>query len=83
MSNNSFYEPQRDVQHNLDCNYRSLATSITPHFHQAIEISYILSGGIDFTVGSETVTVGEGDITFVPPYVCIPHQQASAVMRRC
>ncbi len=79
MSNNSFYEPQRDVQHNLDCNYRSLATSITPHFHQAIEISYILSGGIDFTVGSETVTVGEGDITFVPPYVV----HSSSTSERC
>jgi AraC-like DNA-binding protein len=65
----SFYEPLRDVAHNLDCNYRSLATSIAPHFHQAIEISCILSGEIDFTVGTKTQHVGVGDITFVPPYV--------------
>ncbi len=69
MPNSSFYEPLRDVEHNLDCNYRSLATSIVPHFHQAIEISCILAGEIDFTVGAETVTVGVGQITFVPPYV--------------
>lgn len=69
MPNSSFYEPQRDVEHNLDCNYRSLATSIAPHFHQAIEISCILAGEIDFTVGSKTMTVCAGQITFVPPYV--------------
>lgn len=69
MKQLSFYEPQRDVEHNLDCNIRSLATSIAPHFHQAIEISCILAGEIDFTVGAQTKTVRAGDITFVPPYV--------------
>ena len=69
MKQISFYEPLRDVEHNLDCNLRSLACSIEPHFHQAIEISCILAGEIDFTVGAQTRTVRAGDITFVPPYV--------------
>lgn len=79
MSKSSFYEPQRDVEHNLDCNYRSLATSIVPHFHQAIEISCILAGEIDFTIGNQTATVREGDITFVPPYVV----HSSSKSERC
>ena len=79
MSKSSFYEPQRDVEHNLDCNYRSLATSIVPHFHQAIEISCILAGEIDFTIGNKTATVREGDITFVPPYVV----HSSSKSERC
>lgn len=69
MPKHSFYEPQRDVKHNLDCNYRSLATSILPHYHQAVEISCILQGEIEFRVGEKSRHVTAGDITFVPPYV--------------
>ena len=69
MAERFFYEPLRDVAHNLDCNLRSLATSILPHYHQAVEISCILQGEIEFRVGEKSRLVTAGDITFVPPYV--------------
>lgn len=85
MEKKIFYEPERDVRHNLDCNRRELGTSILPHFHRAIEISVILEGEIDFAVGRVSRHVGPGDITFVPPYTLhssskSPHCEAAVLI---
>lgn len=62
-----FYEPQRDVVHDLNCNYRKI-NNITPHFHQAIEITCVLSGTVNFFVGGKSKLLSAGDIAFTPPY---------------
>lgn len=61
------YEAERDVVHTVNCVYRDIGF-ISPHFHQSIEISYMLSGKTDFHIGSECFHLEKGQITFVPEY---------------
>ena len=62
------YEAERDVVHDLHClnkeNY-----GIHPHFHQSIEIGYVLKGMSEMSIGNKSMVVSEGQIFFVPPYV--------------
>ena len=37
----------------------------THHFHS--EVFYIISGGMEWTVGDETDTLGAGDLVYIPP----------------
>ena len=67
MDVKAYYEPTRDVKHYVDCQYRTL-NHITPHFHQSIEISYCVSGGLNFYIGSDMFRLEAGQITFVPSY---------------
>ena len=62
------YEPQRDVVHTIDCNIRSI-DEFHAHFHQSVEISYMISGSTEFHVGTESYELSPGQITFVPEYV--------------
>ena len=62
------YEPQRDVVHTIDCNIRSI-DEFRAHFHQSVEISYMISGSTEFHVGTGSYELSPGQITFVPEYV--------------
>ena len=62
------YEPMRDVVHTIDCNLRSI-DEFPVHFHQSVEITYMISGTTEFHVGTESYILSPGQITFVPEYV--------------
>ena len=62
------YEPLRDVAHTIDCNIRSI-DEFPVHFHQSVEITYMISGVTEFHVGTESYEFTPGQITFVPEYV--------------
>lgn len=62
------YEPMRDVVHTIDCNLRSI-DEFPVHFHQSVEITYMISGTTEFHVGTESYVLSPGQITFVPEYV--------------
>ena len=40
-----------------------------PHRHEHEQITYILQGACEFTIGEETVRMGKGDVVLVPPNV--------------
>lgn len=61
------YEPTRDVVHDLNCKYRGIK-NIHVHFHQAIEITCILSGEVDFYIDGKCKRLQSGDVAFAPPY---------------
>lgn len=75
MINQPFYEPTRDLVHNLDVHYRSI-NNVPYHFHQAVEIICVLSGETDFQVGQTQRRISRGDIVFVPPLFA--HRSLSA-----
>lgn len=63
----AYYESTRDVDHTVNCKYRTITErSVGPHFHQSIEITYILSGALDFHIGAQCFRAEKGQITFVP-----------------
>lgn len=62
------YEPTRDVVHTIDCNVRSI-DQFPVHFHQSVEITYMLEGMTEFHIGPDSYTLSPGQITFVPEYV--------------
>lgn len=71
------YEAERDVVHTVNCVYRDI-DYISPHFHQSIEISYMLNGKTNFHIGSHCFAMEKGDITFVPEYYVHYAQGAAA-----
>lgn len=62
------YEPMRDIVHTIDCNLRSI-DEFPVHFHQSVEITYMISGTTEFHVGTESYVLSPGQITFVPEYI--------------
>ena len=42
-------------------------TELAPHWHEHIELLYVLSGEADFLVGGESYSVGEGELVVVNP----------------
>jgi AraC-like DNA-binding protein len=44
---------------------RANRASCDPHYHNALEISYVISGEVDFFVRDQTFTAGPGDVIFV------------------
>lgn len=64
---NMEYEAERDVDHTVNCVYRTV-DCVYPHFHQSIEITYLLRGKVDFYIGGEKYPVEAGQIAFVPSY---------------
>lgn len=67
MDKSARYEAQRDVVHTVNCGYRDI-NRIHPHFHQSIEITYLLKGQVDFHIGANCFPMREGQISFVPGY---------------
>ena len=67
MDKSARYEAQRDVVHTVNCGYRDISR-INPHFHQSIEITYLIKGQVDFHIGANCFRMSEGQISFVPGY---------------
>ncbi len=61
------YEAERDVVHTINCKYRPMSY-MRPHFHQSIEITYLIDGKMDFCIGAEHFPLEAGQLTFVPSY---------------
>lgn len=67
MDIKAIYESTRDVEHRVHCSYRRM-DSFYAHFHQSIEITFLLKGSLEFFIGTQKFDMEEGQITFTPEY---------------
>ena len=52
--------------------YLKKGSMIPKHAHESEQMTYILQGALKVVVGGEQMTVREGEVLHVPPW--IPHQ---------
>jgi quercetin dioxygenase-like cupin family protein len=45
---------------------------VPEHSHVSEQISYVLEGGLEFTIGGATITISAGEVLVIPPDV--PHR---------
>lgn len=70
----NFYEIDRDLQHAVTADHRSIRLSHhnLPHFHDSVEFMYIAGGELDTTIEGVHRIVGAGNLIALAPFV--PHE---------